>query len=102
MGKHTPGPWAVNTRQGSRCVCIVQAEDNDWDNVCVNARDTYPRELMRDDACLIAAAPDLLVACEAALPIVCSRIEYPGDPCEKIADGIRAAIAKARGGNDGS
>lgn len=47
-----------------------------------------------------ATITDLLVACEAALPIVCSRIEYPGDPCEKIADGIRAAIAKARGSDE--
>jgi len=49
---------------------------------------------------LMEAAPALLAACDAALPIVCSRIEYPGDPCEKIANGIRAAIAKARGGEE--
>lgn len=51
----------------------------------------------REYDALMSAAPDLLAACKAALPIVCSRIEYPGDPCEKIADGIRAAIAKAKG-----
>lgn len=58
-------------------------------NVCI-----YKREEER------ARIAELEAACEAALPIVCSRIEYPGDPCEKIADGIRAAIAKARGGGE--
>jgi len=55
----------------------------------------------REYDALMSAASDLLAACKAALPIVRSRIEYPGDPCEKIADGIRAAIAKARGGGEG-
>ena len=41
---------------------------------------------------------DLLAACQAALPIVESTIEYPGDPCQKVADGIRAALKAAEGG----
>lgn len=52
----------------------------------------------REYDALMSAAPDLLAACKAALPIVCSRIEYPGDPCEMVANDISAAIAKARGG----
>lgn len=44
-----------------------------------------------------AVVDGLLAACEAALPIVESQVEYQDDPCEKVALGIRAAIAKARG-----
>lgn len=88
---HTPGPW-VNMPKGAFWGEVRSAETFELIAVMPECDDRTA------DFELIAAAPDLLAACEAALPIVCSRIEYPGDPCEKIANGIRAAIAKARGG----
>jgi len=39
---------------------------------------------------------ELEAACEAALPWIVSQIEYPGDPCEKIANGIRDVLGKVR------
>jgi len=54
--------------------------------------------LDKPDAALIAAAPDLLAACKAALSLVES---LPYDPTDRqtlrINDQIEAAIAKAEG-----
>jgi hypothetical protein len=38
---------------------------------------------------------DLIMACEMALPWISAQVEYPGDPCEKIANRMQAAITKA-------
>ncbi|KKN80788.1 hypothetical protein LCGC14_0325940 [marine sediment metagenome] len=93
--EHTPGPWSVNTNEhyergkpgliwgpagpGRGCVCVLTP--------------VYPREFNVADACLIAAAPDLLVACEAI--VHAAKINDPA------AGGVAAtlaffAIAKAK------
>jgi hypothetical protein len=81
MNEHTPGPWTYED-------AFVFGPEGQ------QVADFVPLET---DGRLISAAPDLLAACEAALPVVEAMIEYPGDPCQKIADGIRAALDKARG-----
>lgn len=94
MANHTPGPWMMTCG-------YVREIDGCHDLSVFITKGRFIAEVAYNDpeqeanACLIAAAPDLLAACEAALPIVCSRIEYPGDPCEKIANGLRTAILKA-------
>jgi hypothetical protein len=100
MSPHTPGPWKVGGN-GDRVVeelpdgtpLIHQAEDT-----CILTLDDHEvmgsSEWMRvsdDDACLIAAAPELLTACEMALN---DRMfnDWPA-----IATALSAAIAKAKG-----
>jgi len=82
MSKHTPGPWKVakprkSYRDGNMMYGIVGPECvsdyEDWGFTEANAR-------------LIAAAPDLLDACKAALSDDQPYIEK-----------CRAAIAKATG-----
>jgi len=90
MSKHTPEPWKITqesidpawhiltTDNGLRIIANVHIEPD-------NAQDVV-------NANLLLASPDLLAACEAAL-----------SPCERcglvvIADQLRAAIAKAKGG----
>lgn len=56
---HTPGPWHVGMRPGP----MIYAKDGGWVARC-------DLSLMSDQAAnarLIAAAPDLLAACEAML-----------------------------------
>jgi hypothetical protein len=95
---HTPGPWkryegygvdfrrpvitdSIPDRDGkcvANCICYVATTNQDWD---ANAK-------------LIAAAPDLLLACKVALySLRCSGIK--GRSPET--DTIEAAIAKAVG-----
>ena len=95
MSAHTPGPWkvladtrtgAVDVWSGARFVCTVGVPGASGD------------ESIEPDAALIAAAPDLLAACKAALSLVES---LPYDPTDRqtlrINDQIEAAIAKAEG-----
>lgn len=99
MTAHTPGPWEIEhghhecvntstlpwamTGPGGREVCQspngVDVDDEDDAN-----------------ACLIAAAPDLLAACEAMLEWVARETDDRDWP-HPVLDQARAAIAKARG-----
>lgn len=86
---HTPGPWTVDTDTRDGAVTLV------FDANAELVADTAPDELEDRAACraecesnarLIAAAPDLLAACEALDPDFISVHPF-----------IAAAIAKARG-----
>ncbi len=106
--KHTPGPWAVCTWAShmplSGWPSEVCADDGEGDGttICMFYKvDLYDfdRAAVEANARLIAAAPDLLAACEAAL----DELEYFHEPQMTGTSGIirdlRAAIAKARGTN---
>lgn len=91
MSKHTPGPWnwendrtILVAENGERIASDADAQYDllDGPNADANAN-------------LIAAAPDLLAACKAAL----DRHNYQGDgrPWPQLFDKIRDAIAKAEG-----
>jgi hypothetical protein len=95
--KHTPGPWDVNgidtekIRIGSRKmsdVAIVYNQPNRFDGSLSKSR--------KRNAELIAAAPDLLAACELV-----ERWMLGGQPGpfsdQKILEIVGAAIAKAKG-----
>jgi hypothetical protein len=77
MTKHTPGPWYVNDNTEERGA-EVQSESG------MSVANCFP-----EDASLIASAPDLLAALEAAL-----YSDYDDYSWEKAA---KAAIAKAKG-----
>lgn len=87
----TPGPWipllnafAVCTdnaapRQANICLLDKKSQNVDEDSMRANAR-------------LIAAAPELLAACQAVL----TRQDWPVGTC-KIKTQVQSAIAKALG-----
>lgn len=80
---HTPGPWQVHDNGiGGYAVLNARA-----DMRVANA--DFGQVADSDNARLIAAAPDLLAACEAAL------LRDDVADCE-LGDMLRAAIAKAR------
>jgi hypothetical protein len=99
MSGHTPGPWKLTeeTTIGRPCItgrigliamlAVHDVGDAEWDADTANAR-------------LIAAAPDLLAACEAVL----SNLDHLSDVwgqegvTRTVQDRLRAAIAKAKGG----
>ena len=101
MNKHTPGPWQhgdlddgdtiyVFGRGEDTLVCEVNDTDLDADEAEGNAR-------------LIAAAPELLAACKAAVEYAetCRDIpEFSSGYCigTDHLEAIKAAIAKAEGG----
>ncbi len=93
MTKHTPGPWVVRG-QGTPLLCVT-----DHDSAYIVDRFTLPSfrpdEEREANARLIAAAPDLLVACKMAAErlhrFAGSFPRTPGD----LLDVLDKAIAKA-------
>lgn len=99
VAQHTPGPWEASFVEESPLACarwIVlgpkPAANKPGNVVCdieiCGEQAATDKEVAAADARLIAAAPDLLIACEAAILFV-------DDPY--AAKLLRAAIAKARG-----
>ena len=99
--RHTPGPWAVKGKapgpvvyaEGRReHICVVQ---HDLDQPYQMAKETYAQA--EADARVIAAAPDMLAACEEVAEIIHHRAGT-GDPdLHRANEILRAAIAKAKG-----
>jgi hypothetical protein len=105
--KFTPGPWAITDEYGHpdavtlrlrvATVCEVPSRVG----ICqVFASGVgAPREQQMANAHLITAAPDLLAACEAVLPILerIDALRHLSDQGFAELDLLRAAIAKATG-----
>ena len=101
---HTPGPWHFHCEEGRRAGCIYDREDSEWALFRVIASDRVIPEDKRKspyftinaqdiaNARLAAAAPELL----SALEFVLSDLNTTLDPEAALI--IRAAIAKAKGG----
>jgi hypothetical protein len=94
--KHTPGPWFNRDNESIRC------SDEDNSIVCFIALSHASCATRKSDADLIAAAPDLLAACQRVANIA-DWDGYNIDPIHfkealyELRETARAAIAKARG-----
>jgi hypothetical protein len=94
MSKHTPGPWEIrygNVSDADEGFGIAGTLDGQTHMVAECwpcSTDIDRRMQLRADARLIAAAPDLLAACEAMLDDTTK--------CDEVMRMIRAAIAKAK------
>lgn len=104
--KHVPGPWnAYNATNGRilshwriRSACVLDEPAF----AIINSDGKILPEYEAGTARLIAAAPDLLEACEAAEQLLAAAQEH--DPAWRLdtrVDGVRdmarAALAKAKG-----
>ena len=85
MSKHTPGPWHVVGESDPE----IHGPDGEWitHQVCSGAGDENNDG--QANARLIAAAPDLLAACKAAL------VWFDAAQDTAAAKQLRTAIAKA-------
>jgi hypothetical protein len=91
--QHTPGPWAVKHHEDTDTYSIIVA-GRQWNSWTVAALGHSKED--EANARLIAAAPDLLAVCQELEESVEYWSEY--DVPLGIVDRIRAAIAKATGG----
>ncbi len=95
--KHTPGPWTVtdNTTQGVGHQLRVDSNDG---AIADCGRNPFVDDEMRANARLIAATPELLEACKAAMLWAKTPGNHGGNPyCHNFMGLIEAAIAKAEG-----
>jgi hypothetical protein len=96
MGKHTDGPWHVGSRidcQSTRICTIVGGDAIHGSSAAVSE--------WRNDAALIAAAPDLLEALTDALEDYDAWMKdadvTPNESLLAWTDKARSAIARAKG-----
>lgn len=90
---HTPGPWTAHIERFSTSIQIGEAFVS-APYQPPNGRGRCPQQ--DADARLIAAAPDLLAACEAAIETIEDAENTANTNCEPTLVLLRAAIAKAR------
>lgn len=105
MSKHTPGPWQFYTPSEfpddfriARQTKVVRGEWNDgYVGRLTRSHGDGPgsQNPRKEDACLIAAAPDLLAACVAI--VNAWEADDIGQIDGELIDRASAAIAKAGG-----
>lgn len=98
----TPGPWRLVPGNHEGHWYIVagdyadEGEPDLWAEVC----SPYPA-----DARAMAAAPELLAACEAALGFFSAEpgtVLYTADTWLALRNRLHVAVARARGGTEGA
>ena len=106
MSKHTPGPWRVVPRKCNRGNTVghevraknPNAKSDRGENILFVSPDSSVPSA-EANARLIAAAPELLKACKAALTLPLNRYDEDGfdhlEKIERIATQVGAAIKKA-------
>jgi hypothetical protein len=104
MSTHTPGPWVVRhfptARGGTMAAWILDALPDQDGKVIANAIATAAgtNEDMDANARLIAAAPDLLAACEAILDKLDYLRDLWGDEgvTRSLCGKVRTAVLNAK------
>ena len=90
--QHTPGPWKTEQRTTKgEFVTETHIVASDGSHIA----EVSPCQI-EENARLIAAAPDLLGACNAAL-VAIDSIMPPEERGDSASDKLRAAIARAKG-----
>lgn len=90
QAEHTIGPWHIGQRQTRTEISgfsLIRPERADFAPLAYVASEA--------DARLIAAAPELLEACKAAVPLLDDYVQ--GQRGCDVADQLHAVIAKAEG-----
>lgn len=93
MSEHTPGPWHTGTHEDAHIVY-----DGDCGFVADAGRDDGEAETEAANARLIAAAPDLLAACERAARQLRERLLNASPWGALLVSDLEEAIALAKGG----
>lgn len=102
MTKFTPGPWTV-WGKGYSPWCVMPHEHSpayqDRHSRGIATMENWDPGEAKANAHLIAAAPDLLAALEALLPLADWALleQSPPGADDPLVDQARAAILKARG-----
>jgi len=90
--KHTHGPWRHEPYEGSHESAVI--------GECHQIATVSYDDFEHSNARLIAAAPDLLAACEASKPFLNYLANVGNADADEICLLLKAAIGKARGEAD--
>jgi len=94
MSGHTPGPWDANISKGCFSITVGQPK-SDYEIIAMvtNYECSRPDAERDANARLIAAAPELLAACEQLTEL---DVMVVGPDAEEWFEQVRAAIKKAK------
>lgn len=92
MVKHTPGPWAITDHNEAGDFYIGRTDAPEYVAI-VTGGPFLAAEITQANARLIAAAPEMLAALEAILPLA---LQFSNGYDDQLAQ-VHAAIAAARG-----
>ncbi len=97
--KHTPGPWLLDWHNPNERIVLsyhrIEGDERELPYHIVIVPYASESKLDKANARLIAAAPDLLKACQVAIDALgCDRTRQDRLEAQKI---INAAIIKAKG-----
>lgn len=94
--KHTPGPWRAAPQPGQTVGVHT------YTHCVMHGDDSLADTLTEPDARLMAAAPDLLVACREGLErlyrMTCPKNVAERDEVIRVREVMRLAIERATGG----
>jgi hypothetical protein len=95
---HTPGPWHRNIRKDGKYPTVYAGRNKHVASASAiyDDKGQFDGAEVEANIDLIAAAPDLLAACEAALSLL-NNIGKGNWAQTPAGDALRAAIAKAKG-----
>lgn len=97
--KHTAGLWAVSIHPKADSVCVGPLVRNGGGHVIgiVEVYSSGDPDELEANAHLIAAAPDLLAACEAAVAALDENATFSPSDRLTLLDTLRLALTKAAG-----
>ena len=96
---HTPGPWAIDYELPPSSRSVIARVGCSGLGIPISGKTDGPHDVKEDEpnARLIAAAPDLLEACELARKSICGELDELDPENRIVLPALKAAIAKARG-----
>jgi len=101
MSKHTPGPWRLIVGAEGYYSVVSECKNlKDEDRIICDNTEYYPKEATKENARLIAAAPELLEALKAIVYGLCKEDEEGLIEHTEQITNARKAIAEAEGSNE--
>jgi hypothetical protein len=100
--KHAPGPYEARIDKWA-CTEICELYDREGRMICSNAvrggtdYDPFDKDTARKTFALLAAAPELLAACEEAMKVIVDPWHIENTSLLRAFTTLSTAVAKAKG-----
>lgn len=98
--KATKGPWKSEVNENKKGEVAVEIWNHNTKVATVNTNSVFKNEFVQGNACLMAAAPELLIVCKNTLTQLKQLVELTPDQIglvDQIEQSLKYVIAKAEG-----
>lgn len=94
---HTPGPWRIKTDSVWENICSTIVRVGGIEIMAPQSQLAYSDQQNEANARLIASAPELLLACKLAWPLIHDKWDTKNPAQTKAIRALESAINKAEG-----